>query len=143
MSGVSRRYPSLVQLATLVEELMDVLKDGMKRLSKGGVSGDQQILEELSGKLRALDMLSLLETLQTEINHEETPGGSDRRVPMPESSDVTQTIELDALGLRDRQVVAQALDIVVLFEVLPRLSPGIGVPVAQRSGSRPEAVDVL
>ncbi|KAJ2416438.1 hypothetical protein GGI10_000975 [Coemansia sp. RSA 2530] len=143
MSGVSHRYPSLVQLATLVEELMDVLKDGMKRLSKGGVSGDQQILEELSGKLRALDMLSLLETLQTEINHEETPGGSDRRVPMPESSDVTQTIELDALGLRDRQVVAQALDIVVLFEVLPRLSPGIGVPVAQRSGSRPEAVDVL
>ncbi|KAJ2728367.1 hypothetical protein IW152_005996 [Coemansia sp. BCRC 34962] len=143
MSGVSRRYPSLVQLATLVEELMDVLKDGMKRLSKGGVSGDQQILEELSGKLRALDMLSLLETLQAEISHEAALGDTDRRVPMPESNDSSQTIELDALGLRDRQVVAQALDIVMLFEVLPRLSPGIGVPVAQRSGSRPEAVDIL
>ncbi|KAJ2859069.1 hypothetical protein GGH94_006307 [Coemansia aciculifera] len=143
MSGVSRRYPSLVKLAALVEETMCVFKDVMKRLSKGGVSGDQKLLEGLSGQLRALDMLALLEAVQTEINDEAAQGNSDRRVPMPESNDSSQTIELDALGLRDRQVVAQALDIVVLFEVLPRLFPGVGVPVAQRRGSRPEAVDVL
>ncbi|KAJ2057201.1 hypothetical protein GGI17_005776 [Coemansia sp. S146] len=143
MSGVSRRYPSLVKLAALVEETMCVFKDVMKRLSKGGVSGDQKLLEGLSGQLRALDMLALLEAVQTEINEEAAQGNSDRRVPMPESNDSSQTIELDALGLRDRQVVAQALDIVVLFEVLPRLFPGVGVPVAQRRGSRPEAVDVL
>ncbi|KAJ1885708.1 hypothetical protein LPJ71_009307, partial [Coemansia sp. S17] len=134
MSRVSRRYPSLVQLAALVEETMCAFKDIMKRLSKGGVSGDQQLLEGLSGQLRALDMLTLLEAVQAEINQESAQGNSDRRVPMPESNDSSQTIELDALGLRDRQVVGQALDIVVLFEVLPRLFPGVGVPVAQRSG---------
>ncbi|KAJ2074997.1 hypothetical protein GGI03_001312 [Coemansia sp. RSA 2337] len=143
MSRVSRRYPSLVQLSALVEETMCAFKDIMKRLSKGGVSGDQQLLEGLSGQLRALDMLTLLEAVQAEINQEAAQGNSDRRVPMPESNDSSQTIELDALGLRDRQVVGQALDIVVLFEVLPRLFPGVGVPVAQRSGSRPEAVDLL
>ncbi|KAJ2010724.1 hypothetical protein GGI14_006355, partial [Coemansia sp. S680] len=143
MSRVSRRYPSLVQLSALVEETMCAFKDIMKRLSKGGVSGDQQLLEGLSGQLRALEMLTLLEAVQAEINQEAAQGNSDRRVPMPESNDSSQTIELDALGLRDRQVVGQALDIVVLFEVLPRLFPGVGVPVAQRSGSRPEAVDLL
>ncbi|KAJ2811814.1 hypothetical protein H4S07_001817 [Coemansia furcata] len=141
MSGVSRRYPSLVQLAALVEETMGVLKDAMTRLSKGGVSGDQKVLEGLSRRLRALKMLALLEALQAEISREEAmPGSTDQQAP---ESSVAQTVEVDALGLRDRQVVAQALDIVVLFEVLPRLFPGVGVPVAQRSGSRPEAVDIL
>ncbi|KAJ2460193.1 hypothetical protein GGF42_000996 [Coemansia sp. RSA 2424] len=145
MSGVSRRYPSLVQLATLVEETMGMLKDTVRQLSKGGVSGDQQLLEGLSEKLRTMDMLTLLETLQTEINEESTQSDSDRLVVMPSDNNNTDahTIEVDALGLRDRQVVAQALDIVVLFEVAPRLFPGVGVPVAQRSTSRPEAVDVL
>ncbi|KAJ2641848.1 hypothetical protein GGF44_001937, partial [Coemansia sp. RSA 1694] len=146
MSGVSRRYPSLVQLATLVEETMSMLKDTVRQLSKGGVSGDQRLLEGLSEKLRTMDMLTLLEALQTEINEESTQSDSARLVVMPSDNNNNtdaHTIEVDALGLRDRQVVAQALDIVVLFEVAPRLFPGVGVPVAQRSTSRPEAVDVL
>ncbi|KAJ2461570.1 hypothetical protein GGF42_000104 [Coemansia sp. RSA 2424] len=93
-----------------------------------------------------MDMLTLLEALQTEINEESTQSDSSRLVLMPSDNNNNtdaHTIEVDALGLRDRQVVAQALDMVVLFEVAPRLFPGVGVPVAQRSTSRPEAVDVL
>ncbi|KAJ2910554.1 hypothetical protein GGI21_000755 [Coemansia aciculifera] len=135
MSGVSRRFPSLVQLAILVEASMALLKDVVKRLSKGGVSGDQKLLEGLSEKLRVLDMLSLLESLQTEINHDESA--------TEETAVDGAAVVPDALGLRDRQVVAQALDLLVLFEITPRLFPGVGVPIAKRSSSRSEAVDVL
>ncbi|KAJ2741584.1 hypothetical protein GGI20_005087 [Coemansia sp. BCRC 34301] len=144
MSGVSRRYPALVQLATLLEETLGMLRDAVQRLSKGGVSGDLQVLEGVSKKLRAPEMLVLLENLQTEINLESTQDDAARHLSVPaDNESEAQTVQTDALGLRDRQVVAQALDIVVLFEVVPRLFPGVGVPVAQRSSSRKEVVDVV
>ncbi|KAI8321083.1 hypothetical protein GQ54DRAFT_262442, partial [Martensiomyces pterosporus] len=41
-------------------------------------------------------------------------------------------MRVDPLGLRDRKAVVQALDLLVVFEVEPRLFPGIGVPLSQR-----------
>ncbi|KAJ2614866.1 hypothetical protein H4S08_001518 [Coemansia sp. RSA 1365] len=58
---------------------------------------------------------------------------SDKTIP------TQQSVEL--LGLRDRQVVSQALDLLLMFEVLPQQAPGVGVPLNKRLSS--EAATVI
>ncbi|KAJ2007415.1 hypothetical protein H4R26_000795 [Coemansia thaxteri] len=129
MSGVSQRYPSLVQLAARVTETMDGLREAVKRLSKGGVSRDADVLAALPRE-PARGLLDLLEALQGEINAEADGGRA------------AAGVRVDALGMRDRRVVAQAVDMVVVFEVTPWLAAGVGAGLAQRE-ERSEAAGVL
>ncbi|KAJ1719773.1 hypothetical protein LPJ53_005513 [Coemansia erecta] len=122
---VSAKYPSLPHLSTLVSTTLSQLKNTAKQLSKGGTSQDLQVIAAAQPP-PLLEMLSLLEQLQQEIRDAGQAVSDDGYV--------------DALGLRDRQVVAQAIDIVVVFGVHPRLLPGIGVPLDQRVGSQSAAV---
>ncbi|KAJ2320198.1 hypothetical protein IWW52_001516 [Coemansia sp. RSA 2704] len=127
---VSQEYPSLVQLASDLTAVLRALETATRQLSKSGVAAqDQAAWAQLPAELPILDMLTGLEALQTELcdkhaQHTQAGGG-----------------ELALLGLRDQRVVAQAVDLVVLFEVLPRLAPGTSVPLGKRMSS--EAVSVM
>ncbi|KAJ2542582.1 hypothetical protein EV175_006045, partial [Coemansia sp. RSA 1933] len=116
---VSQDFPSLVSLASLVTSTLDTIKDGVKRLSKGGVSRDHDVLESLPVQLPMLQILQYLEATQREISDYYNSDGSGERRP-------------DALGLRDRQIIVQAIDLLVVFELYPRLAPGVGVPIGKR-----------
>ncbi|KAJ2777095.1 hypothetical protein GGI15_004619 [Coemansia interrupta] len=122
---VSTKYPSLVSLSALVSSTLSNLKSTAKQLSKGGTSQDLQVIAAAQPP-PVPELLCLLERLQQEIR--------DRGQAVSDDGYV------DALGLRDRQVVAQAVDLVMVFGVHPRLLPGIGVPLGQRVGSQAAAV---
>ncbi|KAJ1871222.1 hypothetical protein LPJ55_004055 [Coemansia sp. RSA 990] len=129
---VSQEYPSLVELAKVLELVLDLLKSATKQLSKSGVSHDALVLAELPSELPILSMLPLLESLQTEI--------VDAQQKQADSTEPGSNSHPAVLGLRDRQVVSQALDILLLFEILPRLPPGVGVPLHSRMSSNASAV---
>ncbi|KAJ2780204.1 hypothetical protein H4R18_003598 [Coemansia javaensis] len=114
---VTQGLPALVRLAGQVELALGVLKGAAQRLSKGGVSGDFAVLAQLPA-LPVAEMLSSLVELQAEL-------AGDRAA---------------ILGMRDRQVVTQGLDLVLLFEVHPRLAPGVGVPASKRMSSEAASV---
>ncbi|KAJ2363420.1 hypothetical protein IW150_006739, partial [Coemansia sp. RSA 2607] len=97
------------------------LKSTAKQLSKGGTTQDAKILAAAQPP-PVLHILSLLEQLQQEIKddeHVEVDGAM-----------------VDALGLRDRRAVAEAVDLVMVFGVQPGLLPGVGVPLARRVRSQ-------
>ncbi|KAJ2160738.1 hypothetical protein GGF46_002039 [Coemansia sp. RSA 552] len=120
---VSQEYPSLVQLADVLEGTLGTIRQATQQLSKSGVTRDAMVLAQLPTTLPTLEMLELLESLQRELGD---------RPELPEDA--------EPLGLRDRQVVAQAIDLVLIFEVLPRLAPGIGMPLDRRVTSNASAV---
>ncbi|KAJ2772434.1 hypothetical protein IWQ56_001377, partial [Coemansia nantahalensis] len=127
---VSQQFPALVQLADEVEAALGTVKRAAQQLSQGGVSRDAEVLAALP-RLPILDILRSLEALQTELaaawaaSAVDASGGSG---------------PVEPLGMRDRQVVAQAMDLVMLFEVLPRLAPGVGVPLSRRLSSEVSSV---
>ncbi|KAJ2817193.1 hypothetical protein IWW50_006253, partial [Coemansia erecta] len=123
---VSQGYPSLVRLATHLEAVLGTLKTATQQLSKSGVTRDISVLAQLPETLPILDMLGELETLQTELNEAQ--------------GQMLGKEQGGVLGLRDRKVVAQALDLVVLFEVQPRLAAGVGVPASKRLSSNASSV---
>ncbi|KAJ1928993.1 hypothetical protein EC988_010139, partial [Linderina pennispora] len=101
---VSSEFPALQQLAKEVSEAMSTIKAAMQKLSKSGVTSDALI--EIK-PLPTHQILRSLETLQTQIA----------------GNDVSS--EVDPLGLRDRKVVVQAIDLLMYFEIAPRFDPGI------------------
>ncbi|KAJ1898151.1 hypothetical protein LPJ66_002934 [Kickxella alabastrina] len=118
--NVSRQFPSLVKLSSLLAQTLTELKRTAKQLSKGGTTNDAHVLSN-SRPPPISEFLDHLHGLQDELRTAE---------PM-----VSGGIHVDALGLKDRQVVAQSLDVVMVFGVQPRLLPGVGVPLAQRTRS--------
>ncbi|KAJ1727177.1 hypothetical protein LPJ61_004714, partial [Coemansia biformis] len=124
---VTQKFPALVQLADQVESALDTVKHAAQQLSRGGVSSDLAVIAKLPA-LPILDILSSLEALQQEL-------ADDWNTAVDDGSG-----RIEPLGMRDRQVVAQGLDLVVLFEVLPRLAPGIGVPLGKRLSSEVASV---
>ncbi|KAJ2861203.1 hypothetical protein GGI22_002513, partial [Coemansia erecta] len=125
-ANVSPDFPSLKGLLELVTFTLDTIKDAVKRLSKGGVSGDHAVLASLPTHLPMVPMLLHLEAIQKETidyyYQRENNSLGNERVP-------------DALGLRDRQAIVQAIDLFVIFEVHPRLAPGVGIPLSKRVNS--------
>ncbi|KAJ2082043.1 hypothetical protein H4R24_001902 [Coemansia sp. RSA 988] len=135
-SKVSQKFTSLVKLAEQVVSALDTLKEATRQLSKSGVRQDEQVLQEQLPKLQILDLLTSLETLQNELRDT----GHNNSTDAAEQNDAaSQKSEVEPLGLRDRQVVAQALDLVLVFEVLPRQAPGVGVPLNKRLSSEAAA----
>ncbi|KAJ2709026.1 hypothetical protein H4R19_004456, partial [Coemansia spiralis] len=128
---VSQQFPALVQLADQVESALGTVKRAAQELSQGGVSRDVEVLATLPA-LPILDILASLEALQTQLAAAWAAGAAE-----DSGSSGGRT---EPLGMRDRQVVAQALDLVMLFEVLPRLAPGVGVPVSKRLSSEVSSV---
>ncbi|KAJ1894350.1 hypothetical protein LPJ81_005175, partial [Coemansia sp. IMI 209127] len=122
---VSPDFPSLNELLELVTFTLDTIKDAVKRLSKGGISADHAVLASLPTHLPMVPILLNLEAIQQETTdyYYQTDNSLDNeRVP-------------DALGLRDRQAIVQAIDLFVIFEVHPRLAPGVGIPLSKRVNS--------
>ncbi|KAJ1662731.1 hypothetical protein EV178_005635 [Coemansia sp. RSA 1646] len=123
-TNFSPDFPSLSELSDLVTFTLDTIKDAVKRLSKGGVSKDHQVLASLPTQLPMLPILMHLEAVQQEtiVYYNKSPQDSiapQERIP-------------DALGLRDRQLIVQAIDLFVIFELYPRLAPGVGIPLDKR-----------
>ncbi|KAJ2804099.1 hypothetical protein H4R20_002637, partial [Coemansia guatemalensis] len=136
-SKVSQQFPSLVQLAEQVASTLDTLKEATRQLSKSGVSQDDRVLREQLPKLQLLDLLASLEALQNELKSSRDNGNKE----VGGNTDAAQQRSgVEPLGMRDRQVVAQALDLVLVFEVLPRQAPGVGVPLSKRVSSEAAAV---
>ncbi|KAJ2721168.1 hypothetical protein GGI07_004150 [Coemansia sp. Benny D115] len=116
---VSQTYPSLQRLADLVDEAQNNIKQAARQLSKGGTTQDAKVIAQTPPPPIA-DLLQLLSQLQGEIRAAEL-------VVSPNTG-----IVVDVLGLRDRQVVSQAIDLVMVFGVQPRLEPGVGVQMEHR-----------
>ncbi|KAJ1857283.1 hypothetical protein GGH12_002651 [Coemansia sp. RSA 1822] len=119
---VTQEYASLVQLATDLDYVLGTLKTATQQLSQSGVTRDISVLAQLPKTLPILNLLEQLEALQTELLA---------------AQERDQTV---VLGLRDRKVVAQAIDIVLLFEVLPRRPRGVGVELSKRLTSHASSV---
>ncbi|KAJ2712431.1 hypothetical protein H4S00_005768, partial [Coemansia sp. D1744] len=119
---VTQEYASLVQLATDLDYVLGTLKTATQQLSQSGVTRDISVLAQLPKTLPILNLLEQLEALQTEL------------LVAQERNQAT------VLGLRDRKVVAQAIDIVLLFEVLPRRPRGVGVELSKRLTSHASSV---
>ncbi|KAJ1963062.1 hypothetical protein GGI12_002272 [Dipsacomyces acuminosporus] len=117
-SGLSGEYPALRKLDQQVALTLDLIKDAIKGLSRSGVSSDKHILDSMQ-RPPTLDILTTLEELQGEIVRGRESKNEDEK-------------SVDPLGLRDRKAVVQAIDLLVVFELEPRLFPGIGVPLSQR-----------
>ncbi|KAJ2843039.1 hypothetical protein J3B02_005395, partial [Coemansia erecta] len=122
---VSSRFPSLANLQDLVTATHEQLKTVAKHLSKGGTTNDAKVLA--TSKPPPINKLILyLEQLQEEILEKE---------PEKAQEDV-----IEPLGLRDRKVVAQAVDILVVFGIQPRMHAGVGIPLSLRVRSEAAAV---
>ncbi|KAJ2604841.1 hypothetical protein H4R99_001564, partial [Coemansia sp. RSA 1722] len=124
---VSKKYPSLTHLQQLVTSTAAQLRTAAAQLSKGGTTNDIRVLEASTPPPTA-SILGHLEQLQQEIA-ERSP------------DQTTDGLVVEPLGMRDHKIVAQAIDLLIVFGIQPRLQPGVGVPLSLRV--RSDAAQIL
>ncbi|KAJ2219025.1 hypothetical protein IWW45_009413, partial [Coemansia sp. RSA 485] len=103
------------------------LRTAAAQLSKGGTTNDTRVLEASTPPPTA-SILGHLEQLQQEIA-ERSP------------DQTTDGLVVEPLGMRDHKIVAQAIDLLIVFGIQPRLQPGVGVPLSLRV--RSDAAQIL